>query len=58
MKSITNAVKEIVSECTFNKLNIGTLPMFDIEYIFLQIRAKSVGEISKIKVLTYKLNSV
>jgi|TARA_B110000438_G_C15580462_1_gene549384 hypothetical protein len=48
---IVNAVKEIVSECTFNKLNIGTLPMFDIEYIFLQVRAKSVGEISKIKVL-------
>ena len=48
---IVNAVKEIVSECTFNKLDIGTMPMFDIEYIFLQIRAKSVGEVSKIKIL-------
>ena len=48
---IVQAVKEIVSECTFNKLNLGTMPMFDVEYIFLQIRSKSVGEISKLKLL-------
>ena len=41
---IINAVKQIVSECTFNKLKVGTMPMFDIEYIFLNIRAKSIGE--------------
>ena len=40
---IVNAVKDIVSECTFNKLDIANLPMFDVEYIFLNIRAKSVG---------------
>ena len=48
---IIGAVKEIVSECTFNKINLSTLPMFDIEYIFLQIRAKSVGEVSKLRLL-------
>ena len=50
-KDIVQAVKDIVSECTFNKLNLGTLPMFDVEYIFLNIRAKSVGEISKLNIL-------
>ena len=35
---IVQAVKEIVSECTFNKINLGTMPMFDVEYIFLNIR--------------------
>ena len=50
-KDIVRAVKEIVSECTFNKLNFGKLPMFDVEYIFLQIRAKSVGEISDLNLL-------
>jgi hypothetical protein len=30
---------------------MSDLPMFDVEYIFLQIRSKSVGEVSKIKVL-------
>ena len=48
---IVQAVKEIVEECTFNKININDMPMFDIEYIFLQIRSKSVGEVSKLKVL-------
>jgi hypothetical protein len=48
---IIGAVKQIVSECTFNKINLSTLPMFDIEYIFLQIRSKSVGETSKLKLL-------
>ena len=48
---IIQAVKTIVSECTFNKLKLGTMPMFDVEYIFLQIRSKSVGEVSKLRVL-------
>ena len=48
---IVNAVKDIVSLCTFEKLDIANLPMFDVEYIFLQIRAKSVGEVSKLKLL-------
>jgi hypothetical protein len=50
-EDIVEAIKQIVSECTFNKLKISTMPMFDVEYIFLQIRAKSVGEVSKLKLL-------
>ena len=48
---ITQAVKDIVSECTFNKTDISNMPMFDVEYIFLNIRSKSVGEVSKLKLL-------
>ena len=48
---IVNAVKDIVTSCTFDELNIATMPMFDVEYIFLNIRAKSVGEVSKLKIL-------
>ena len=48
---ITQAVKDIVKECTFDKVNIDNMPMFHVEYIFLQIRAKSVGEVSKLKLL-------
>ena len=50
-EDVIQAVKQIVSECTFNKLKLGNMPMFDVEYIFLQIRSKSVGEVSKLKVL-------
>ena len=45
------AVKNIVKSCTFNEINPEDYPLFDIEYIFLQIRAKSVGEVAKIKIL-------
>ena len=48
---IVQAVKDIVSECTFNKVDMSDLPMFDVEYIFLQIRSKSVGEVSKLRIL-------
>ena len=50
-KQIINALKEIVTACTFGVLNVNELPTFDLEYVFLQIRAKSVGEITKLKVL-------
>ena len=48
---IVNAVKDIVKTCTFDKLDISNIPMFDVEYVFLRIRSKSVGEVSKLKLL-------
>ena len=45
---IINAVKEIVNSCTFEKFDISKAPIFDVEYIFLNIRAKSVGEVSTV----------
>ena len=50
-ESIVAAIKDIVTECTFGKVDLGSIPMFDIEYIFLQIRSKSVGEISTLRLL-------
>jgi hypothetical protein len=45
------ATKNVLNACTFEKLDIDKLPMFDLEYLLLQIRAKSVGEVSKFKVI-------
>jgi hypothetical protein len=39
-----DAVNNIIDACTFNKLNVRRLPAFDVEFLFLQIRAKSIGE--------------
>ena len=50
-ESIVTAIKDIVTECTFGKIDLGGMPMFDVEYIFLQIRSKSVGEVSTLKLL-------
>jgi len=48
---IVSALKSIVNACTFGSLNVDELPTFDLEYIFLNVRAKSVGEVAKLKVL-------
>jgi len=48
---IITATKNIINSCTFEQLDIDKLPMFDVEYLLLQIRAKSIGEISKFKVI-------
>jgi hypothetical protein len=46
-----NAVRQIITNCTFEKLDIETLALFDLEYVFLKIRAKSVGEVVNLKLL-------
>ena len=48
---IVQALKDIVNACTFGQLNGENMPTFDLEYVFLQIRAKSVGEVAKLKML-------
>jgi len=45
---ILTAMTEIIDACTYGQLQVNSLAMFDIEYIFLQLRAKSVGEIIEI----------
>ena len=50
-KELVQAVTDIVKACTFNKIEARKLPIFDLEYLFLQIRARSVGEIATLKIL-------
>ena len=45
MAQITNAVVEILNDCILTKgVSVNKLATFDIEYLFLNVRAKSVGE--------------
>ena len=44
-KQITSAVKQVLKECVLTKgIKVDQLPSFDIEYLFLNVRSKSVGE--------------
>ena len=43
-EEIVDAISSLVKTCTFHKIDPENSPMFDIEYIFLKIRGKSVGE--------------
>ena len=49
--TIARALKQIVNNCTYDNLSVNDMPLFDLEYIFLNIRAKSVGEEAQIKLL-------
>ena len=50
-KQIQNAFAQIVNDCTFGELDAYNMPMFDVEYVFLQMRGKSVGEKVKLNLL-------
>lgn len=43
-KDISRAIKEVLKSCIKSKVKVESLPTFDIEYLFLNIRGKSVGE--------------
>ena len=47
---LVNALKQIVNNCVESELELNTLATFDLEYIFLNLRAKSVGEVATINV--------
>lgn len=45
---IMNAIKDVIRACTYDKVKPDTLTTFDLEYLFIKLRSKSVGEISTI----------
>jgi len=42
---IIQALKDVITSCTFDKLNVDEMTTYDLEYMFIQLRMKSVGEI-------------
>ena len=51
-KEITTAIKNVIRACIKNKdIKVEELPTFDIEYLFLNIRGKSVGEVIEVNIL-------
>ena len=51
-KEITTAIKNVIKACVLTRgVKIETLPTFDIEYLFLNIRGKSVGEEIEVNII-------
>ena len=51
-KQITNAIKSVIKSCILTRgIKVETLPTFDIEYLFLNIRGKSVGEELEVNII-------
>ena len=51
-KQITNAIKTVIQSCIITRgIKVEKLPTFDIEYLFLNIRGKSVGEEIEVNII-------
>lgn len=50
MKDIVNVYKQIINNCIVDEVNVDRLAYFDLEYIFLMLRAKSVSNIVDLQV--------
>ena len=50
-KLLENTFAQIINDCVLDDVNPYVMPMFDIEYVFLRIRGKSVGEKVKLNLL-------
>lgn len=45
---LNNALDDVLKSCTFNEVDIDALPVYDVEYLITQIRARSVGDVVEI----------
>ncbi|NBW58459.1 baseplate protein, partial [bacterium] len=50
IEEIARVIRELIDNCTFGKLKVDKLPHFDIEYIFLNLRSRSIGEILNLSI--------
>lgn len=51
---MVETLKKIIADCTFNKVDVESLAVFDLEYILTKLRAKSIGEIADVNVICEK----
>jgi hypothetical protein len=54
LNSVVDTIKQILNNCIIDEIQIDSLPIFDIEHLFLNIRARSIGEVVNLK---YKCNN-
>lgn len=54
-ESVLNTIKQVVNNCILSDVNVDSLPVFDLEYLFLNLRARSISEVVTLK---YKCNNV
>ena len=54
LTTVVDTIKQILNNCILDEFDIDSLPLFDIEHLFLNIRARSIGEVVNLK---YKCNN-
>ena len=54
LDNVVDTIKQILNNCVLDEFQVDSLPLFDIEHLFLNIRARSISEIVNLK---YKCNN-
>ena len=54
-KETINTIRQVLKNCILDEIDIDNLPTFDLEFLFLNLRARSVEEVVELK---YKCNNV
>ncbi len=54
-KEVISIIKQVINNCIIGKVDIDSLPMFDLENLFIQLRARSVGEVVNLR---YNCNNI
>jgi hypothetical protein len=53
-ETVTKTIIQVLNNCILDEIDVENIPMFDLEYVFLHLRARSIGEIVE---LNYKCNN-
>lgn len=48
-KDTVNAIKQVLRNCVLDDIDVENMATFDIEYLFLQLRARSIGEVVNLR---------
>ena len=54
-KETVNVIRQVLKNCILDEIDVDGLPTFDLEYLFMHLRARSVEEVVD---LTYKCNNI
>jgi len=54
-KETVDVVKQVLNNCILSEIDVDDLPTFDLEHLFMQLRARSVGEVVNLK---YNCNNI
>jgi len=55
LQDTVKSIKQVLKNCVLDDIDIDSLPLFDLEHLFLQLRARSVGEVSSLR---YTCNNI
>jgi hypothetical protein len=49
IKTVVDAIRQVINNCCLDEIEVEKLPIYDIEYIFLKLRARSISEVVNLK---------